>query len=83
MVTYASRPARAAHHSGAEDEAQKKIEKILKKCLTKQTRCGMIIPAAEDEWRAPCKLNNETNTKHQKEWLFQRALKEACLDNVN
>ena len=42
-----------------------------------------MIPAAENERRAPCKLNNVTNEKHQKDWLFQRALKKACLDNVN
>ena len=33
----------------AKDERTKKIEKILKKFLTKAKRCGKIMPAAEEQ----------------------------------
>ncbi len=48
--------------------SEKELEKSSKRGLTKAKRCGKIIPAAEER-RVPCKLNNVTNTKHQKEMV--------------
>ena len=63
--------ARAGAPQNRQVQGQKKVWKNQKKFLTKDQSCGMIIPAAESERRAPCKLNNVTNTKHQKDWLLK------------
>ena len=61
----------------------KKVQKTWKKFLTKAWECGKIKARRWGERRAPCKLNNVTNTKHQKDWLFKEVSKEAWMDNVN
>ena len=48
----------------ADRKSWKKLEKTLKKLLTRSKRCGKITPAAAKRC-VPCKLNNVTNTKHQ------------------
>ena len=83
MVIYASRSARAAATGRTADARTKKDQKDRKKFLTKGLKCGKIMPAAESERRVPCKLNNVTNTKHQKDWLFQVSFERSLMDNVN
>ena len=63
-------PLREQRRRASRAGTEKRVEKNLKKCLTKAGQCGKIIPAAAERC-APCKLNNVTNTKHQKDWLFQ------------
>ena len=61
----------------AANERTKKFKKLEKSSWQKLESVVRSKPAAAERC-APCKLNNVTNTKHQKDWLFQRALKEAC-----
>ena len=77
--------ARAARITSKEQRMKElwKVWKNLKKFLTKRKRCVIIKTRCGTEtWAArcaPCKLNNVTNTKHQKgDGCFKRALKEAC-----
>ena len=57
---------------------RKKNLKKFEKSTWQRKRDVVRWKPAADERCAPCKLNNVTNTKHQKDWLFQRVSKEAC-----
>ena len=63
-------------------ESWKKFEKTWKKLLTKGKGCAKIQIRRDKFARCvPCKLNNVTNTKHQKDLVVSKALKKACENN--
>ena len=79
LIESAARPARDNLERAANERASKKFEKTWKKFLTKRKRC-VIIKTRRDKFArcAPCKLNNVTNTKHQKGDGCLRSFKKAC-----
>ena len=60
-----------------EPRTKKKFEKTWKKFLTNAERCGKIATVPPMR-RAPCKLNNVTNEKHQTETFLVECRRRGC-----
>ena len=63
--------------SSDESRERKKFEKTWKKFLTNARECAKIVTVPPMR-RAPCKLNNVTNEKHQTETFLVECRRKGC-----